>query len=751
MRRNRSLFYSWFFSYLVILLIPLLASGVMYTKAGELVEREIGKANAALVTQLQMEVDGRMSNIQQLFQQLSVNTRVQAAASVKGNFQPKNMYNIYELVRDLNRYALIDSFYEDMFIYFNSTGTVVNKQGHNAAQLFYDVFIASPDLPFEAFERLSAAAALGTMMPYTGRNGEHYIAFVHPLAYLEVPAGAATIFITVRAERLVQTLDAMKWNPENTVLIISEENSVISASSDASILDAVDYARLGEASQQIDGVPYTLSVQASSVMPWKYVVATPTRVFYEGARRLQVYTLAVLLFCVGVCTALAYYFTRRNFNPIKALVAALTKEGPQAGMEKNQFQWILRAVDDLIQEKESASYRLYRNTLLLKKNVINKLLKDLHDHRTIDEEIAESGLRLTSGHYAVVLFKTQAQAEQLREAESSGQLNLSGFVAVNCFENLLPPEYTVESAELDAYAVSIVSLPSADEGHLLALENTAYEAQAKAGEQQIEAHIAIGGLCEGTFGLQDSFREAMEAMEYHALVGGDDVILYGSIRNQQKKYFYPIEVEQRILNAVKAGDSKTASEDIANVLGRNFADAGVSPEMRRLLLADMSSTIVKALDDESEAGLLTEMEQLKGLFVKATPVGFQAALLDIVERVCAHNRRRWEVDSRSETLAREVSAYVQAQYADPNLSISMIGAAFGLTPSYISKQFKEQTGEGLLAFISNVRVEKAKDLLQTGASLNDACAQVGYTNVGTLIRVFKKTYGITPGQVKKVT
>ena len=71
-----------------------------------------------------------------------------------------------------------------------------------------------------------------------------------------------------------------------------------------------------------------------------------------------------------------------------------------------------------------------------------------------------------------------------------------------------------------------------------------------------------------------------------------------------------------------------------------------------------------------------------------------------------------------------------------------------MTPTYLSAQFKKETGVALLAYISNVRVEAAKQLLAQGLSVAKIAEQTGYRDSGSLIRVFKKVTGMTPGQYK---
>jgi YesN/AraC family two-component response regulator len=130
----------------------------------------------------------------------------------------------------------------------------------------------------------------------------------------------------------------------------------------------------------------------------------------------------------------------------------------------------------------------------------------------------------------------------------------------------------------------------------------------------------------------------------------------------------------------------------------------------------------------------------------------QVQIRDVLERVCGsiqEDRR-----SESNTIGQLVIAYVTAHYSDENLNISTIGEAFGLTPSYLSKQFKTQTGEALLEFINKTRLEHAKRLLADPTqtlSVSEIARQVGYADINTFNRIFKKYEGITPSKFKEMS
>jgi len=72
-----------------------------------------------------------------------------------------------------------------------------------------------------------------------------------------------------------------------------------------------------------------------------------------------------------------------------------------------------------------------------------------------------------------------------------------------------------------------------------------------------------------------------------------------------------------------------------------------------------------------------------------------------------------------------------------------------ITANYISHIFKASTGMSFPEYLTNIRMEKAKELLiSTQEQISDISAQCGYSNVSTFIRSFKNLFGISPGKYR---
>ena len=110
-------------------------------------------------------------------------------------------------------------------------------------------------------------------------------------------------------------------------------------------------------------------------------------------------------------------------------------------------------------------------------------------------------------------------------------------------------------------------------------------------------------------------------------------------------------------------------------------------------------------------------------------------------------------DSRKKESVRPVrlaDAYMQEHYSDYDISLETVAEKVGLTPSYFSALYKKESGNGFLESLTELRINKAKELLQTTnntiAKISEA---VGYTDVKYFSKTFRKITGIKPNEFRQ--
>ncbi len=114
-------------------------------------------------------------------------------------------------------------------------------------------------------------------------------------------------------------------------------------------------------------------------------------------------------------------------------------------------------------------------------------------------------------------------------------------------------------------------------------------------------------------------------------------------------------------------------------------------------------------------------------------------------------RRGFAFESASRKyVVEQIMNYFEEHYSE-KISLDQIAENMYLSPYYISKVFKSETGEAPIRHLIDIRLSRAKELLEKGwnGSIKEVAAQVGYDDAYHFSKLFKKKYGVSPLQMKK--
>ncbi|WP_407923753.1 helix-turn-helix domain-containing protein [Cohnella fermenti] len=108
-------------------------------------------------------------------------------------------------------------------------------------------------------------------------------------------------------------------------------------------------------------------------------------------------------------------------------------------------------------------------------------------------------------------------------------------------------------------------------------------------------------------------------------------------------------------------------------------------------------------------------------------------------------RIRDKRSSKSLNVVDRVKTVIEEKYADGGLTAAEIAKEVYLSPTYVSLLFKQETGQTVNEYLTEVRIEKAKTLLRDPKyKFYDICYAIGYTDPSYFTKLFKKATGVTP-------
>jgi two-component system response regulator YesN len=777
-QKRKSIIFTWLLSYSAVLFVPMIISLIVYSQSSEALKSEIHRANDSMLRQVRYTIDTQIDLMKRLTMEITWNAKLQDlmySSKSAGDAQ----FTAYQLVKEFRMYqtsyASIDEFYvtwdqeaavlrsgnvrdlETAFKTMHDTGTInyeqwkdtIHHTPHNRFLLLPHVDSAKPQ----------TSIAYLTHLP-KDLNGKE----------------TGTVVVMADMVRFQKAIESISGFSGGQVLIMNEDNQVLLSNLPVSINQDLLLKRLREGNQVMytptrDGDSELFYVQ-SSVSELKYVLVIPSSIYWEKAEYVRRFTYISILISLMGAGVLTWFFMRRNYSPIQQLVQSLSdKNSYEEQNDWNELTFIQRAISNTRSEKEKIALQFQIHQNVLRSNMLNRLLKGKLDTVIPYEEAFKSfNMKLLSDDFAVILFvveNDESLSSKLPGIDVNERRKLLQFIITNVVEELVSHHHHAGYvAEVDDMMVCLVNFGETGSTHLKEeLHAVATEAQRFLLRFQMDLTVSIGGIHASLPGIAEAYREAVDAMAYKMVLGKQEIITYDEIRrdsadNLEFGYYYPLQVEQQIINLIKVGDYEQASKFMEDVTDRNFNKPIMSLTLARCLIFNLVGTMVKAINElgDGESSILGDNPLWMDKIIACdTILEMKQELQMLLKEVCAFAAAKLESNVSQERadslrdLVLKVTRHIEEQYRDSNLSVNTIGEHFDLKGSYLSKLFKNQTGEGLLDCINKYRIEQAKRMMKSKQdSISDIARQVGYNEVATFIRVFKKYEGITPGKFKEM-
>lgn len=245
--------------------------------------------------------------------------------------------------------------------------------------------------------------------------------------------------------------------------------------------------------------------------------------------------------------------------------------------------------------------------------------------------------------------------------------------------------------------------------------------------------------------LYKSFLEANYAARSRYLHGGGKTFVYASLQEHVPgQYRYPFDLHLQLSAAIRKGDKEEAGSRIREIVA-GLSGQPLDIDMGERLSFDLVHTVMKTL---AESGVELPEEaaaSLTKLFAARfeTIAELETAVIGFCRGVCDDIASRKE--SKNAGLLEQALAYIDGHYTDAGLSSEGIADTLGVSRSYLSRYFKDQTGIPLMQYVDGIRMTKAKELLiGTDLKIKDIVERVGLTDPNNFFRKFKKREGVTP-------
>ena len=264
---------------------------------------------------------------------------------------------------------------------------------------------------------------------------------------------------------------------------------------------------------------------------------------------------------------------------------------------------------------------------------------------------------------------------------------------------------------------------------------------------EVPVTVGIGHSCQDLKDIGGSYKSAMDALGYKAIVGAGGTIYINDVEPVSSGLLrFDSRAEAALMAAVKFGPREQIEEAVRAVVDK-MIDAKVHFSQCQAYMLSISSSMIQMIQQyELDITQLSEGDAADtfAIIPKMVKVeDFSRWLLSMALHI--NQAMNQESDNTMKQVIQKAKEYIMENYQDPDLSVEKICRQLHLSPAYFSTMFKKETGQAYIAYLTQVRLDKAVELLnKTDDKTYVIAAKVGYQEQNYFSYVFKKRFGISP-------
>lgn len=412
-------------------------------------------------------------------------------------------------------------------------------------------------------------------------------------------------------------------------------------------------------------------------------------------------------------------------------------------LKPNRVSEVLDAFDRMVGEIEAEKQSLNERTQIYQRLervssfiemefIVSFIMDHVHDQDDWDEWL---DLDRKKGFVAVFSFETDS-LQPRREEKSRWYRMLKQVLQKQSHHCLIGP--------LTGFQVPVLVLFGNEEKDDQELREdfvrkTIHHVQSQLEQGRIYA--GVGMVVTEVNQFSASYQEAIYALELVHSHPSATYLVFNERLKERRKELIPFEVEKELVEAVKKGDLQK---------GLQMFDSYFQT------IQQVTDFQVKLVHKAMEDFFIVLTRSLKELgFEESTQVRFGQldTLMQIKEAAKAHLfyiiklLAEWRTNGVRALLVR-AKEYIDNSY-DKSISLEEVAAKIGISSFYLSKLFKDKYQVTFIDYLTNIRLQKAKELLLDGTiPLKEIALTIGYKDPNYFSRVFKKEVGMSPREYR---
>ena len=399
--------------------------------------------------------------------------------------------------------------------------------------------------------------------------------------------------------------------------------------------------------------------------------------------------------------------------------------------------------------REKYAMEMEENFLQEKKDLFQYLVTGSKSMPELFEIAERMKLDISALWYNIVLVKVQS-ANHAPEEYSKRMISIEKKLKFLIDEpHIISFDRNLEGKALIFKADSVEELESLQNAYITGLEKEL------TGDDRYRYFGGIGKPVNRLRELPVSFESASHAFAQRYLIK-ENCILDSNHLEQNfsagKEEFDihnidPKELQSdRIREFLKLGSTDEVVYFVDEFFKRQGTSALNSTIFRQYIVMDVYFCVAAFLE-EQQIG----REEISSFDINSEMLQSKENALEYVTKILekAVELREKNASNRYGTVVDQVKKYIEEHYVEEELSLNLVASYVNFSPNHLSMIFSQQTGQTFIKYLTDYRMNKAKELLRgTGKRSSEISLEVGYKDPHYFSYLFKKTQGMTPTQYR---
>lgn len=756
MKRTRNkIFRTYLISYILIGIFPLVLSLVGYKVCQNIITEEIKTSQNNILTQIQTTFNHYMESIVVSGQLLGSNSRLNELSEAEA-FDPQDRLELKKLRDELMVQKNSLELCGDIVVYLQKSNTVVTNEKvySNEMVTFYEQM---GGIAKESMERALALSGVRGCIVGESQNGEPLILFVENVYNYNYKEKIAVIMISMPWKNVQEKSGAIK---NGAIYWINESGDWLAVGEmENPPLDYDLLKREGDLIYTGEGNRSEISsFRKAQYYDWKYCITMMEKYYFAELNRLRIVILVQMAALAAVAVALALFCSWQNYKPIARILSAV-KKNQRNGQQADAFSDVEEYIEKLYMDNQKLGRSWERAKDILAGQAVTGYLKGWNTDGALVEEtlLGKADICLDDG-YMVFLITLQdisacklfLNADGIGDAETKELLR---FIFFNIFHEIVLVGHRGTIFEMDDMYLCILQAKQQQDPEAV-IEIMKQCCDAYKAHMNLSVFVGASSRHGGVEELQQAYNEAVQVLAYQSFWGseGESLVIYENTYTPDSACrggSPAVGVQRRLYNLMASKEYEKAAvlleEIIDDMLIRDIGYTEVN-QCRMFGLVNTVCMYLEELMGRDDEAFLAELHPMERLLQAKSAEAAKKALKEVFGDIVRHLEEC--LDNERPGWVNEIIQYVESNYQDVNLNVSMLAEKMNRNLAYIGRTFKQYVGCSLPDYIHMVRIRECKALLRKGVSVKDAAELVGYVDSKSLIRAFKKQEGITPGQFK---